>query len=95
MAGKKELQAMLAQRESAVAQREAEIAVLTKRVEELTGRETQLQTEVTGYRSRGEAIINALTEAQYPRGSGRLQDPGRRQRLRGTGRGQKGSRGDH
>ena len=64
MAGKKELQAMLAQRESAVAQREAEIAVLTKRVEELTGRETQLQTEVTGYRSRGEAIINALTEAQ-------------------------------
>ncbi len=64
MAGKKELQAMLAQRESAVAQREAEIAVLTKRVEELTGREAQLQAEVTGYRSRGEAIINALTEAQ-------------------------------
>lgn len=64
MAGKKELQAMLAQRENAVAQREAEIAVLTKRVEELTGREAQLQAEVTDYRSRSEAIINALTEAQ-------------------------------
>ncbi|MEA4969156.1 MAG: hypothetical protein VB051_01350 [Candidatus Pelethousia sp.] len=64
MAGKKELQAMLAQRENAVAQREAEIAVLTKRVEELMGREAQLQAEVTDYRSRGEAIINALTEAQ-------------------------------
>lgn len=64
MLGKKELQATLAQRESALAQREAEIAVLTKRVEELTNREAQLQAELTNYRSRAEAIVSALTEAQ-------------------------------
>lgn len=65
MLGKKELQERLAQRENALAQREAEISVLTKRVEELKSREARLHSELEGYRSRSEAIINALTEAQH------------------------------
>ena len=64
MLGKKDLQEKLIQRESTLAQREAEIAILTKKIEELTAYESNMHTELENYRSRKEAIVSVLTEAQ-------------------------------
>lgn len=78
MLGRKELQETLAQKESLLAQREAEIGVLTKRVEELTGQEKQLQAELAAYRERGNAIVNALTDAQQA--ASRIREEAERQK---------------
>lgn len=64
MLGKRDLLERLAQREDALAQRETEIGLLTRRVDELRSKESRMQEELEGYRSRSEAIVNALTEAQ-------------------------------
>ena len=61
-----------------MAQREAEIGVLTKRVEELTGQEKQLQAELAAYRERGNAIVNALTDAQQA--ASRIREEAERQK---------------
>ncbi len=78
MLGRKELQETLAQKEGLLAQREAEIGVLTKRVEELTGREKQMQAELAAYRERGNAIVNALTDAQQA--ASRIREEAERQK---------------
>lgn len=78
MLGRKELQEALAQKEGQLAQREAEIGVLTKRVEELSGREKQLQAELAAYRERGNAIVNALTDAQQA--ASRIREEAERQK---------------
>ncbi len=78
MLGRKELQETLAQKEGLLAQREAEIGVLTKRVEELTGQEKQLQAELAAYRERGNAIVNALTDAQQA--ASRIREEAERQK---------------
>lgn len=78
MLGRKELQETLTQKETLLTQREAEIGVLTKRVEELTGREKQMQAELAAYRERGNAIVNALTDAQQA--ASRIREEAERQK---------------